>query len=518
VKLSELITDIERVDRSSLDASGAAAKAGPDPEITSIHYRSQEVVPGGLFVAIPGLRADGHDFLEDAFARGAAAAITQKEARVSGLTIRVTDSRRALADLASRFYRWPAEKLVVIGITGTNGKTTTAFLIESILDNAGFEVGVIGTIDYRYGGRSHDNPVTTPESLDLERILSEMAAAGVTHVVVEVSSHAIALGRSRNLWLDAAVFTNLSQDHLDFHGDMQTYWNCKKSLFTDHLVRGPKSDHALAVVNTANEWGRELAGSIHTALVTVGTDDTAHVHASQVDCGPDGIRGRIITHRGPLAVSSRLVGLHNIENLLCAVGVGEALALPPAAITAGIEQMPYVPGRLEPIENRSGCFVYVDYAHTPDALENVLEAVAAIARGRIICVFGCGGDRDRGKRPLMGAIAARRSDLAIVTSDNPRTEDPLAIIEEIEAGIRPLGIQACEAGAVTPGFESGSYVVEADRRAAIRLAVRAARAKDIVLIAGKGHETYQILGKRTIDFDDRHEAREALKSLAAQKR
>jgi UDP-N-acetylmuramyl-tripeptide synthetase len=517
VKLSELITGIETVDRSSLDKSGAAAQARPDPEITSIHYRSQEVVPGGLFVAIAGLQADGHDYIEDAFSRGAAAAVTQKAVAGSGLTIQVADSRRALADLASRFYRWPAEKLVVIGITGTNGKTTTAYLIEGILASAGFEVGVIGTIDYRYGGRSHANPVTTPESLDLERILSGMAAAGVTHVVVEVSSHAIALGRSRNLWLDAAVFTNLSQDHLDFHGDMRTYWNCKKSLFTDHLVRGPKSDHALAVVNTANEYGRKLAGSIHTAIVTVGTDETAHIYADGIDCGPDGIKGRFTTRRGQMAISSRLVGLHNVENLLCAVGVGEALSLPLAAVTAGIEQMPYVPGRLEPIENRSGCFVYVDYAHTPDALENVLEAVGAIANGRIICVFGCGGDRDRGKRPLMGAIAARKSDLAIVTSDNPRTEDPLEIIEEIEAGIRPLGIQGCETGAVTSGFECGRYVVEADRRSAIRLAVRAARPGDIVLIAGKGHETYQILGRRTIDFDDRHEAREALKALEAEK-
>ena len=517
MKLSQLIANIELADHDNRPPDGAA-KANPDPEVTSIHYRSQDVEPGGLFVAIPGHQADGHDFIEDAFSRGAAAAITQKETRSSGHTIQVADSRRALAELASCFYGWPSEKLVVIGITGTNGKTTTAYLIESILSSAGFNVGVIGTIDYRYGGTSYDNPVTTPESVDLERILSEMTAAGATHVVVEVSSHAIALGRSRNLWLDVAVFTNLSQDHLDFHGDMRTYWNCKKSLFTDHLVRGPKADFAIAVINSANEHGRELAAGIRTAIVTVGDNDTAQIYSDQIQCGPDGIQGRIATRRGPLALRSRLVGPHNVENLLCAIGVAEALEIPPATITSGIEQMPHVPGRLEPIENRTGRFVYVDYAHTPDALENVLEAIGAIANGRIICVFGCGGDRDRGKRPIMGAIAARMSDLAIVTSDNPRTEDPLAIIDQIESGIRPLGATECEAGKVSSGFECGSYVLEVDRRAAIRLAVRAARPGDIGLIAGKGHETYQILGKTTIDFDDRQEAHEALETLENESR
>ena len=516
MKLSQLITDIELVDRKGHNGDSADSAANSDPEITSIHYRSQEVKPGGLFVAIPGHQADGHDFIEDAFSRGAAAAITQKETRSSGPTIRVADSRRALADLAARFYEWPAESLVVIGITGTNGKTTTAYLIESILDRAGLDTGVIGTIDYRYGGRSYDNPVTTPESLDLERILSEMTAAGVTHVVVEVSSHAIALGRSRHLWLDVAVFTNLSQDHLDFHGDMRTYWNCKKSLFTDHLVKGPKSDYSVAVVNTSNEHGRELAGSIHTAIVTVGENQTAQIYPVAVNCGPAGIQGSIATRRGLLALSSRLVGLHNVENLLCAIGVAEALELQQEHIVAGVERMPHVPGRLEPVEDKTGRFVYVDYAHTPDALENVLEAVGAIADGRIICVFGCGGDRDRSKRPLMGAIAARKSDLAIVTSDNPRTEDPMAIIEEIESGIRQLGITPYETATVSSDFECGSYLIEADRKSAIHLAVRLARPGDIVLIAGKGHETYQIIGKTTIDFDDRQQAREALAAIEAE--
>ena len=514
MKLSQLLTDIGPVDRKHQRSGPDAVLADHDPDITSIHYRSQEVLPGGLFVAIAGHHADGHDFIEDAFSRGAAAAVTQKKIRGSGPIVQVADTRRALADLAARFYEWPSGKLVVVGITGTNGKTTTAYLVESILARAGFEVGVIGTIDYRYGGRSFENPVTTPESLDLERILAEMAASGVTHAVVEVSSHAIALGRSRNLWLDVAVFTNLSQDHLDFHGDMETYWGCKKQLFTEHLLRGPKSDRATAVINSANGYGRELAAGIRTAMVTVGQNDTEHVHPAGVECRPDGIRGRFVTRRGHLQIRSRLVGPHNVENLLCAVGVAEALDLPPEAVEAGIEHMPHVPGRLEPIENSTGRFVYVDYAHTPDALENVLGAVGAIAEARIICVFGCGGDRDRGKRPLMGAIAAGKSDLAIVTSDNPRTEDPLAIIEQIETGIKPLGIGICTADAVLSGFTSGSYLLEPDRRTAIRLAIRAARPGDIVVIAGKGHETYQIIGRRTISFDDRREARDALADIS----
>lgn len=510
MKLSELLINIDAPDRRPRHGDGQAAVLSADPEITSIHYRSRDVAPGGLFVAIIGHQADGHDYIEEAFGRGAAAAITQKPTECSGPAIQVADTRRALADLAARFYRWPSENMVIIGITGTNGKTTTAYLVESILAGAGFQVGVIGTIDYRFGGRSFSNPVTTPESLDLERILAEMSTAGVTHVVVEISSHAIALGRIRNLRLDVAVFTNISQDHLDFHGDMQRYWDCKKSLFTQHLPRGPKADRAVAVVNCSNERGRELAADLTTAMVTIGRNDTAHIYPVTAECGPEGIRCRVATRRDHLDLHSTLVGPHNVENLLCAVGVAEALALSPGAIIDGVRRMPHVPGRLEPIENEAGRFVYVDYAHTPDALENVLKAIGAIATGRIICVFGCGGDRDRSKRPLMGEIAVRLSDLAIVTSDNPRTEDEAGIIDQIEAGIAPLKKAKYSTATLAPDFERGGYVVEPDRRAAIRLAIGAARCGDTVLIAGKGHETYQIIGKRTIAFDDRQEAREAL--------
>lgn len=505
MRLSELLINMEGVDWQPRPS---------DPEITSIHYRSQEVKPGGLFVAVVGHQADGHDFIEDAFGRGAAAVVAQRLTGGSGLTVQVDDSRQALADLAARFYGWPSEKLTVIGITGTNGKTTTAYLVESILARAGHKTGVIGTIDYRYGGRSFNNPVTTPESLDLERILAEMADAGVTHAVVEVSSHAIALGRIRNLWLDVAVFTNLSQDHLDFHSDMESYWACKKSLFTEHLQRGPKSDRTVAVINCFNKHGEDLAASLSTAMVTVGTSASSHIRSVEAECGPEGIRCQLETRRGRFELTSRLVGYHNVENLLCAVGVAEALNLPTEAMETGVSHMPHVPGRLEPVENASGRHVFVDYAHTPDALENVLQAIGAITTGRIICVFGCGGDRDRSKRPLMGGIAGRLSDLAIVTSDNPRTENAAAIIDQIEAGIAPLKITKCSPEETTPDFKSGSYVLEPDRKAAIELAMGIARAGDTVLIAGKGHETYQIIGSRTISFDDRQQAREALKTLA----
>ena len=510
MRLSELLINLDRVDLQPTLADGINESRQADPEITSIHYRSQEVVPGGLFVAIPGHQADGHEFIEDAFARGAAAVVVQRPIEKSGLQIRVPDSRRALAELAARFYQWPSGNLVVIGITGTNGKTTTAYLVESILSAAGLSTGVIGTIGYRYGGQSFSNPVTTPESLDLERILAEMAGAGVTHAVVEVSSHAIALGRIRHLWLDVAVFTNISQDHLDFHGDFERYWACKKSLFTEHVPRGPKSDRTVSVINCSNGYGRELAEGLRTAMVTVGEIDAAQVRPRAAESGPRGIEAELETRRGLLTFHSRLVGPHNIENILCAVGVAEALELPAAAIEQGISQMPHVPGRLEPVEDATGRFVYVDYAHTPDALENVLQAIGAIATGRIICVFGCGGDRDRGKRPLMGEIAARLSDLAIVTSDNPRTEDPGDIIGQIEAGILPLKKIKCAPVPSPAGLDTGCYMLEPDRRKAIRLAISMASPGDTVLIAGKGHETYQILGKRTISFDDRQEAREAL--------
>jgi UDP-N-acetylmuramyl-tripeptide synthetase len=484
----------------------------PDPDITSLHSRAQNVKPGGLFVAIQGFAADGHDYIDQALANGAVAVVVQKPLRLSTgvASIEVEDTRRALAALAASFYGHPSEKLVVVGITGTNGKTTTSYLIERILLQAGYAPGVIGTVNYRYAGETYDNPVTTPESLDLQRILARMLAAGVTHVILEVSSHALDLHRVDDCWMDVGVFTNLSQDHLDYHKDIETYWRCKKSLFTDILRSGPKQKRAAAVINRNDPKGEELVRIVGLKKITVGDarDNTVQSDISKQD--QSGIAGRIDTPAGSFDFRSSLVGRYNCENILCAAGVAVALAIPTAAIKAGIENAAVIPGRLEPIPNQGQRFVYVDYAHTPDALRNVLAALTAMAGRRVLCVFGCGGDRDRGKRPQMGKIAAQMCDLAVVTSDNPRSEPPLVIIDQILVGTRQVCRREYSAAELGNGTPEKGYAVEPDRRKAIRLAIAASNPGDTVLIAGKGHETYQILDGKTIAFDDRTVAAQAL--------
>jgi UDP-N-acetylmuramyl-tripeptide synthetase len=418
--------------------------------------------------------------------------------------------------MAACFFGNPSERLTVIGITGTNGKTTSAYLVESILQRAGLEAGVIGTINYRYAGQTFDNPITTPESLDLQRILAEMLRAGVSHVVMEASSHAIDLYRIRNCWFDIAVFINLSQDHLDFHGDMESYWASKKRLFTEYLIEGPKAGHAVAVINCDSKNGSELADVLRVPVIKTGSRPSDTVFAGNTQCDRNGIAGEISTPGGKFHFKSRLVGKHNLENILCAAGAAHALNLAAGALKPGIEAVAAIPGRLEHIENNAGRFVYVDYAHTPDALENVIKALSGVMQRRIICVFGCGGDRDREKRPLMGEIAARLCDLAVVTSDNPRTEDPMAIIAQILEGARKTNSREYCAADLANGFKDKGYVVEADRRRAIQLGIRVSEAGDTILIAGKGHETYQILGTSTIDFDDREEAKKALRAVSGQ--
>jgi UDP-N-acetylmuramoyl-L-alanyl-D-glutamate--2,6-diaminopimelate ligase len=508
VKLSDLIKAAKPL---SVDSEITGKK---DPQIRSIHYRSQDVMPGGLFVAIAGHAADGHDYIDDAIARGAVAVVSQKELAVETTNIRVADTRQALADMAACYFDNPSKRLKVIGITGTNGKTTTAYLIESILQQAGFEAGVIGTINYRYADQTFDNPITTPESLDLQRILAEMLHAGVSHVVMETSSHAIDLYRIRNCWFDIAVFINLSQDHLDFHGDMESYWASKKRLFTEYLIEGPKSGHAIAVINCDSKNGSELADVLKVPVIKTGSRPDDTVYASSMQCDRNGIAGEISTPGETFHFKSRLVGRHNLENILCAAGAAYALNLPAGALRSGIEAVSVIPGRLENIENNAGRFVYVDYAHTPDALEHVIKALSAVMQRRIICVFGCGGDRDRKKRPLMGEIVTRLCDLAVVTSDNPRTEDPMSIIAQILDGARRVNSREYLAADLKNGFKDKGYVVEANRRRAIQLGIEVSEAGDTVLIAGKGHETYQILGNSTIDFDDRQEARKALRAVS----
>lgn len=515
MKLSGLLTDAFAL--TGVRPCGPVPAPGShDPDIASVHYRAQEVEPGGLFVAVPGFTADGHDFIDQAVNRGAAAVVVQKKTAVAVPVVRVDRSRRALAGISAVFYGRPSEKLCVVGITGTNGKTTTAYLIEQVLVRAGHRVGVIGTIDYHYAGKTFRNPVTTPESSDLQAILAEMLAAGTTHVVMEISSHAIDLYRIGGCFLDVGVFTNLTQDHLDYHPDMQAYWACKKRLFTEFLNRGPKGRQARAVVNLDTEKGRELLASPNLSVIGVGRGEGAAVRPAEAVYTPAGTTGRIHLPDGGFAFRTRLAGRHNLENMLCAAGVGVALGVRRQDIKDGIEAIRRVPGRLEAVPCGDwGRFVYVDYAHTPDALENVILALKEAGAGRIICVFGCGGDRDRTKRPAMGEIAGRLCDLCIVTSDNPRTENPGQIIEMIVAGVSRVMPKVYRPAELANGFDRKGYAVASDRRQAIRLGIRASAPGDTILVAGKGHETYQIIGDRTLDFDDRLEAAAAIRSHAA---
>jgi UDP-N-acetylmuramoyl-L-alanyl-D-glutamate--2,6-diaminopimelate ligase/murE/murF fusion protein len=487
--------------------------------ITSVHYNSQRVEPGGLFVAIKGLQADGHDYVADAVKRGAVAVVTEKAvsipAGVSAIT--VDNSRRGLAALSAAFYGNPSQELFVIGITGTNGKTTTAYLVEAILVAAGCHVGVIGTINYRFGGKTFDNPVTTPESLDLMRIMRQMADNGVTHVVLEVSSHALDLDRVAFCEFDIGVFTNLSRDHLDYHGDMDAYWQCKKRLCADCLAGGSKQKGAAAVVNWDDAKGKELASEVSVKCLRTGLSDNCDIRG-HVQVTVEASLGTVQVPEGRFDFHSKLIGRHNVYNILAATGVATAMGLPLATIKEGIENLRGVPGRLEPVIHNGGFAVFVDYAHSPDALENVLTTLKGLTTGRLITIFGCGGDRDRAKRPLMGAAAGRLSDLCILTSDNPRTEEPEAILQQIEKGVVKTQARRFEPEALAKNVDAPGYTVEPDRRRAIVLGLTAARPGDTVLIAGKGHETYQIVGNKTLPFDDRVEAEKGLETLSVQRK
>jgi UDP-N-acetylmuramyl-tripeptide synthetase len=484
----------------------------PDPDIPSIHYRSQTVLPGGLFFAIRGYATDGHQFIPDAVQRGSKVVVADHAVKTESILVVVRDTRKAMALMSACFFGEPSKKLCLIGITGTNGKTTTAYLMEGILRSAGFNVGVISTVNYRFAGKIFDNPMTTPESLDLQKILSEMVENGVTHAVMEVSSHAVDLRRVQACHFDLGVFTNLTQDHLDFHKDMESYWQAKKRFFTEHLASGPKGGRAVAVINANSSKGRELLADCTLSKVSVGTGKDHSVRPRELNSSLSGIQGTIATPAGDLAIHSSLVGGYNIENLLCAAGAGIGLNLPLSAIESGLNETSHVPGRLEAVPNGSGKFVYVDYAHTPDALENVLGTLCKLKTGKIICVFGCGGGRDKGKRPKMGEIAGRFSDLAVITTDNPRNENPLDILWEIEKGVQKAAPHCFSLNDLSDGFAFKGYIVISDREMAIETAIQTARPGDIVLIAGKGHETYQIVGDKTLSFDDREKARKALQA------
>ena len=516
MKLFKLLASINpgKVTGLKTDCGGNDISAGPD--ITSIHYRSQDVKPGGLFVAIPGFTADGHNFIDAALQKGALAVVTQKAVKNQSIIIEVDNARQALAALSAQFYGHPSPHLFLIGVTGTNGKTTTAYLIESVLASAGYKVGVIGTVNYRYAGKTFESPVTTPESLDLQRILAQMRQEGITHVVLEVSSHALDLYRVDKCWMDVGVFTNLTQDHLDYHKSMNSYWACKKKLFTENLSLGPKKDRTLAVINGDDPKGQELLNMLSIPCISTGLAPDRMIWPQNVQSDQSGMQTRITTPVGAFDIASLLVGKHNLENMLCAAGVGMALKISLANIKSGLEQTTFVPGRLERIQNDTGCYIYVDYAHTPDALKNVLSALRAVTNEKIICIFGCGGDRDREKRPQMGEIAAKLCDLSIITSDNPRSEEPLVIIEEILQGTRKICRKEYTPTGLLNAYENRGFVVEPDRKKAIRLGITAARPGDTVLIAGKGHETYQIIGDKILSFDDREEAAKVVSEINVQ--
>jgi len=501
MKFSGLLNGVDILDVSG-DISGDAS---------GLCYDSRECKEGSVFIAISGAQFDGHDFIRDAVKRGARYIVYDKggtPAVPGAVCIRVKESRLALAGLAKNFYRNPSRSICLIGVTGTNGKTTVTYLLESILKAAGYSVGVIGTVNYRYGGMVFPAPHTTPESPDLQKMLREMADAGVTHVVMEVSSHGIDLKRIYGCEYDLGIFTNLSREHLDYHRTMEEYFLAKKRFFDDVIDGRP------AVVNVDDPWGARLSREIRTPAVTFCVEGVGDVAPADVVLSIDGIDARIRMAGTEVPVSSPLAGRFNLSNILAAAAAALSLGIPQGDIRSGIGALDVVPGRLERVSGPGEPVVFVDYAHTGDALEKVLETLLEFKKGRIITVFGCGGDRDRTKRPGMGKIAAALSDLAIITSDNPRTEDPLVIIDEVEGGIG-TGSTRYAPEDITGGFTGKGYTIVADRRDAIALAVSVADDSDIVLVAGKGHEDYQIVGTRRLPFDDRVVVREVLSTRSA---
>jgi UDP-N-acetylmuramoyl-L-alanyl-D-glutamate--2,6-diaminopimelate ligase len=476
-------------------------------DIACLAYSSRHVRPGALFVAVRGLNTDGHRFAGAAVERGAVAVVAEEEVpAASAARIVVPSSRDALARLACAFYGHPARALKLVGITGTNGKTTTSFLVESILAEAGHRVGVIGTVSYRFGNERRPAPQTTPESLDLQRMLKEMLDGGVTHVVMEVSSHALDLGRVKGCAFDVAVFTNFSRDHLDYHPDMEHYFAAKRRLVAEFLSDGGPKGQGQAVINLADPRGKSFweAAPARLGFGPPGAD----IHPLEVRSGFEGISARLATPAGTLDIHSPLLGRHNVANIMAATGVGLCLGVAPEAVVGGVASLQSVPGRFQPVANAAGIHVLVDYAHTDEALRNALGSLRQMGPQRLTCVFGCGGDRDRGKRPLMGRAVAELADLVVVTSDNPRTEDPEKIIADILPGLDGLERLRPAECSLRRG-----YTVVVDRAEAIGLAIRQAAPGEVVLIAGKGHENYQIVGEARRPFDDAQVAAEVFNQL-----
>jgi len=474
-------------------------------EIGGIRVDSRAVRPGDLFVALSGTKADGHDFLGAAARAGAAAALVERDVPSPPLpVVRVPKTAEALWKAAVAFHGDPSATLRVAGITGTNGKTTTCYLLEGILRAAGKVPAVIGTIDYRVGGKVLRKGLTTPFPHDLQAVMAESLAAGATDLVMEVSSHSAAQGRIEGVRFDLGIFTNLTRDHLDFHGDMESYFQAKARFFREFLPSGGK--RAGVALNADDPYGERLAQEFPSAL-TFGFSRAREIFPLRMEMTWEGSAMELSTPAGRLPLRSRLIGAHNVSNIMAAVAGALLLSVPAEAVAAGIESVRTIPGRLEPVDNDRGLHIFVDYAHTPDGMDRVLTTLRGLAEGRLITVFGCGGNRDRGKRPEMGRIAALRSDVVVVTSDNPRNEDPGAIISEILPGLSSEGFVEAR-GPVD--WEDGYYLVVRDRKAAISAALSLAEAGDAIAIVGKGHEDVQIVGDRRLPFDDRGVVRDVL--------
>ena len=501
--------------RALIEARGAGAvvetQGETDLEVREIISDSKRVSPGALFVALKGAKLDGRQFISEAIERGAVAVVLEGpipridvKSDSPATFVRVADSRQALSHLASYFFENPTAGIRLIGVTGTNGKTTTAFLIHSLLKHAGFSTGLLGTILYDLGKRKMEATHTTPGLIDLQGFFSEMRSAGITHAVMEVSSHALDQGRVEGCRFDAAVFTNLTQDHLDYHGTLEGYFASKRKLFDQ--------TDGKQLINIDDPWGRRLQEELPSNRTwRYGIERKGDIYPLKIASGLDGTRMTVQTPIGEMEIASSLAGRYNGYNLLAAVGVGVALGFSKSTISSGIASMKGVPGRFEKVDLGQDFTVIVDYAHTEDALDRLLQAVCDLSPRRVITVFGCGGDRDRGKRAKMGAVSARLSDKTILTSDNPRSEPPISIIQEIEAGFKTQK-RTTGSGNIPPS--SPDYEIVPNRQEAIRRAIGLAEAGDAVVIAGKGHENYQILGKERLPFDDREVARTVLAARA----
>jgi len=489
MKLKDLLTGI-----SICDFCG-----NKEEEILGISHSSEKIQPGFLFAALKGEKTDGFRFIQEALLKGAAAFLSEKPKphNFDKSWIHTSDAREALALCSANFYSHPSEHMKIVGITGTKGKTTLTYLLEEILKKAQFLTGVIGTISYRGPNMEVTAERTTPEAPDLQRILSEMLANGATHCLIEVSSHALDLKRVMGIGFDAAVFTNLSGDHLDYHHSMDKYFEAKKKLFFLNKKK------RIAVVNSDDPWGKKLIAEIPIGVITYGLDPTAIIRAEKYKFSEEGIELCVKYPGGTLSLASPLLGKPNLYNILASVATALTLNIPQPAIKEGIASLQGVPGRFEKIKNSFGFHIFVDYAHTDDALRNLLKTVREQNPRRILLVFGAGGDRDKTKRERMGKVAGALADWTIITSDNPRSEDPLDIISEIENGLKKTGEK--------------KYEIQPNRKEAIKRALALGKKGDYILVAGKGHENYQIIGDKIIPFNDVEVIREILQKMEATK-